>query len=59
MITSTSNTQVKNIIQLQKTTKARKKQGLFVVEGWKMCREMPKEWLQSVYASEEFLENMS
>ena len=59
MITSTSNTQVKNIIQLQKTTKARKKQGLFVVEGWKMCRAMPKEWLQSVYVSEEFLENMS
>lgn len=58
MITSTSNTQVKNIIQLQKTTKARKKQGLFVVEGWKMCTEMPQEWLQAVYASEDFLENI-
>lgn len=58
MITSTSNTQVKNIIQLQKTTKARRKQGLFVVEGWKMCTEMPREWLQAVYASEDFLENI-
>lgn len=58
MITSTSNTQVKNIIQLQQTTKARRKQGLFVVEGRKMCAEMPKEWLHSVYVSENYLENM-
>ena len=54
MITSTSNAQVKNIIQLLQKTKARKKQGLFVVEGWKMCREMPESWIKSVYVAEDF-----
>lgn len=58
MITSTSNTQVKNVIQLLQTSKARKKQGLFVVEGWKMCEEMPEAWLQAVYVTESCLENM-
>lgn len=54
MITSTSNPGVKNVIQLLQKAKARKKQGLFVVEGWKMCREMPQAWLRCVYVSESF-----
>lgn len=58
IITSTSNAQVKNIIQLLQKTKARKKQGLFVVEGWKMCREMPMSWLKAVYMTEDFYKNM-
>ncbi len=58
MITSTSNAQVKNIIQLLQTSKARRKQGLFVVEGRKMCQEMPKTWLQTVYVAECFQENI-
>lgn len=58
IITSTANAQVKNIIQLLQKTKARKKQGLFVVEGWKLCREMPKSWLKAVYMTESFYEKM-
>lgn len=58
MITSTSNAQVKNIIQLLQKTKARKKQGLFVVEGWKMCREMPADWMKSVYVTDDFYQKM-
>lgn len=59
MITSVSNAQVKNVVQLLQKSKARKKQGLFVVEGWKMCREMPDAWMKAVYVTEEFYENMS
>ena len=33
MITSVNNGQVKNIIQLNQKTKARREQGLFVAEG--------------------------
>lgn len=55
MITSTSNTQVKNLIQLIKKAKARKDQGLFVVEGKKMFSEVPKDMMQQVYVSEGFL----
>lgn len=55
MITSNSNPQIKNLIQLTKKAKARKDQGLFVVEGKKMFSEIPKDWLQQTYVSESFL----
>lgn len=55
MITSNSNTQVKNLIQLTKKAKARKDQGLFVVEGKKMFSEAPREMMHQVYVSESFL----
>lgn len=54
MINSTSNKQVKNLIQLQTKAKARKEQGLFVTEGIKMYREVPGERLVKTYVSESF-----
>ena len=42
MITSVNNGQVKNIIQLNQKTKARREQGLFVAEGRKMFGEAPR-----------------
>lgn len=55
MITSSSNQQMKNITALMKKAKARKEQGLFVVEGRKMYEEVPAEWLDKIYVSESFL----
>ncbi len=55
MITSTENKQVKNIIQLNTKAKARKKQGVFVVEGIKMFLEAPKDQVEAVFVSETFL----
>lgn len=52
MISSSSNTQVKNIIQLNQKAKARREQGLFVAEGKKMFGEAPKEWVSKVYVTE-------
>lgn len=52
MITSLSNGQVKNIIQLNQKAKARREQGLFVAEGRKMFGEAPAEWISKVYVSE-------
>lgn len=46
MITSVNNGQVKNIIQLNQKTKARREQGLFVAEGRKMFGEAPRDWFQ-------------
>ena len=54
MITSTSNTQIKNVINLIKKTKDRKAQGLFVVEGKRMFEETPKERIHSLFVSESF-----
>ena len=52
MITSANNAQVKNIIQLNQKTKARREQGLFVAERRKMFGEAPKEWVSKVYVTE-------
>ena len=55
MITSTSNKQVKNVIQLNKKSKARKEEDVFVVEGIKMFVEAPRDAIKQVYVSQSFL----
>ncbi len=52
MITSTSNPQVKRLLQLQKKSKARNEEGVFLVEGLRMFSEVPKERVEKVYISE-------
>lgn len=59
MISSTSNSQVKNLIQLLNKTKARREQNVFVVEGIKMFLETPPDRLEKVYVSEKFISNPS
>ena len=56
MITSTSNKQVKHIVQLQKKAKLRNQENVFVVEGPKMVAETPPELLQELYISESFFD---
>jgi TrmH family RNA methyltransferase len=55
MITSTANQQIKNLSALLKKAKERRAQSSFVVEGIRMFAEAPREWVQRVYASEQFL----
>jgi len=59
MITSASNTQVKNIIQLNQKAKARREQGLFVAEGRKMFGEAPRDWISKVYVTESLTSDSS
>lgn len=54
MISSTSNAQIKNIIQLQNKAKVRNKQKCFVVEGSRIFSEVPIEEVIKVYVSEGF-----
>lgn len=54
MITSTSNARVKELVQLQKKSKVRNEQGVFLVEGVKMYQEIPQDQLVKVYVSETF-----
>lgn len=56
MINSTSNKQIKNLVQLLSKAKARREQGLFVAEGVRMYREVPKDRLVKTYVSESFYE---
>ena len=56
MITSSSNPQMKNIVQLNKKAKARREQGLYVVEVYKMYLEAPEEQIEKIYGASHFLE---
>ena len=56
MITSKSNAKVKNIIDLQKHAKSRVEQKVYVVEGLKMLKELPRKSILEVYATAEFAE---
>ena len=52
MITSTGNSQVKRLLQLQKKSKARNEEKVFLVEGLRMFMEVPEERVEKVYISE-------
>lgn len=59
MITSVANQQIKHISQLNKKSKTRYQQRVFVVEGIKMCMEAPQEDIVKMYVSESFLADES
>ena len=54
MISSTSNVKVKNLINLKKNARARKKENCFLVEGPRMFFEIPKNRVKECYLTEEF-----
>jgi TrmH family RNA methyltransferase len=55
MITSSANAKVKNVMNLVKKAKARKLSGLFVAEGLRIFREIPRDMIDSLFVSEGFL----
>ena len=59
MITSSANAKVKQVMNLAKKAKARKLSGLFVAEGLRMFREIPRDRIDSVYVSESFIKDES
>lgn len=54
MISSTANKQVKYVNALVKKAKMRREENLFVAEGLRMCEELPKERIRTLYVSESF-----
>lgn len=58
MITSTSNQRIKEIVQLQKKNRARNTEGVFIVEGIRMVREIPEDKLKALYVTEEFYKSI-
>ena len=55
MITSTGNTQIKNVINLIKKSGERRTHGLFVIEGIRMFEETPRNRIERIFASESFI----
>lgn len=58
MISSTSGKQIKNIISLQNKAGFRYESGQYVVEGLRICNEIPKDMLVKAYISESFHSKM-
>ena len=54
MISSTTNKQVKFVNALVKKAKTRREEDLFVAEGLRMCLEIPKDRIHTLYISEAF-----
>lgn len=59
MITSSANAKIKQVMSLAKKAKARKESGLFVMEGLRSFKEIPKDRIDSIYVSEGFLKEES
>ena len=57
MINSTSNKQVKRVVSLRSKAKARREEGMYVVEGLRMCRELNPEDVDALYVTENFAGN--
>ncbi len=53
MITSSSNARVKQVVQWQSKAKERRKDGVFLAEGFKMYEEAPKDMICEVYLSQD------
>lgn len=54
MISSTSNSQVREVIRLQTQAKARNKAGVFVAEGSRIFTEIPKNLIKKAYITVSF-----
>lgn len=58
MISSTSNSRIKQLTQWQSKARERKKSGIFIAEGLKMYEEAPENWVLETYVSEKCLERL-
>lgn len=59
MITSTSNARIKYVEKLIKSSSARKLDGVFVVEGERICREVPADRVHEAFMSESFYNKLN
>ena len=57
MISSSANGRIKQVMNLIKKAKARKDTGLFVAEGIRMFKELPRERIETVFVSESYLKS--
>lgn len=58
MITSAANARVKQVVQWQSKAKERKKDKVYLVEGFKMYEEAPEESILEVYVSEDAVQRL-
>ena len=59
MITSASNDKIKRIKKLMRSAGFRREEHIFLVEGIRMVREIPKAWLLALYVAENSVEKFA
>ena len=59
MITSSANKKVKQVVQWQTRAKERKRDNVYLVEGFKMFEEAPEESILEVYVSEDVMQRLT
>lgn len=59
MITSLGNERVRKVVSYVEKSKARREDGVFVIEGMKMLREAPVLQVREVYVTQHFLDKAS
>ncbi|MCH5275087.1 MAG: RNA methyltransferase [Lachnospiraceae bacterium] len=55
MITSTSNSHIKQLVQWQSKARERRRDGVFVAEGLKMLEEAPPRLIREIYLTQELM----
>ena len=58
-ITSATNARVKRLISLRKKAKQRRQEQVFLIEGERLFSDTPREYIQEVYVTEEYLKDRS
>ena len=58
MITSPSNSKVKQVVQWQSKARERRQAGIFLTEGFKLFEEAPEESIHEVYLSEDAMSRL-
>lgn len=58
MLTSVNNPRVKQLVLYRTRAKERKKEGVFVAEGFKMLGEAPTDLIREIYLTQEALERL-
>ena len=55
-ITSATNPRIKRLATLRKKAKSRREEQAFIIEGVRLYKDTPREFLKEIYMTEEFLE---
>ena len=55
-ITSATNSRIKRLATLRKKAKSRREEQAFIIEGERLYKDTPREFLKEIYMTEEFLE---
>ena len=58
-ITSVSNPRIRHLVEIRKKAKTRREEGIFLIEGTRLCMDAPSRFIKDVYVTERWLDGAS